>query len=436
MMNAKTEILTRVANREAVLGVIGLGYVGLPLSVSFAQAGIRVVGIDVDERKVGMLNSSQSYVEDVPDSVLVPLVKDGHFRASPDFAELTQVDAIAICLPTPLGETKDPDISFIISATDQIAHYGATGKLVVLESTTYPGTTEEVILPRLASNGDQVGRDFFLAFSPERIDPGRVDYNMFNTPKVIGGVTPDCQEVALALYGTVVEKPVPVSSTAAAEMVKLLENTFRAVNIGLVNEIALMCDKLGLDVWEVVEAAATKPYGFMPFYPGPGLGGHCIPVDPHYLSWKLRTLNYTARFIELAHDVNSHMPDYVVEKVVLALNDDYKPIKGSQVLVLGVAYKPNIGDVRESPAIDVIDLLELRGAAVSYHDPYVDSLVAASTTFRTIALTAEALQQADCVVIVTNHASYDWDFITRHARLIVDSRNAIKGASKARVVRL
>ncbi|MCA9993474.1 MAG: nucleotide sugar dehydrogenase, partial [Anaerolineales bacterium] len=367
MMNAKTEILTRVANREAVLGVIGLGYVGLPLSVSFAQAGIRVVGIDVDERKVSMLNASQSYVEDVPDSVLVPLIQDGHFRASTDFAELTQVDAIAICLPTPLGETKDPDISFIISATDQIAHYGATGKLVVLESTTYPGTTEEVILPRLAHNGDQVGRDFFLAFSPERIDPGRVDYNMFNTPKVIGGVTPDCLEVALALYGTVVHQPVPVSSTATAEMVKLLENTFRAVNIGLVNEIALMCDKLGLDVWEVVGAAATKPYGFMPFYPGPGLGGHCIPVDPHYLSWKLRTLNYTARFIELAHDVNSHMPDYVVEKVALALNDEYKAMKGSSILVLGVAYKPNIGDVRESPAIDVIDLLEERGAVVSYH---------------------------------------------------------------------
>ena len=436
MMNAKTEILTRVANREAVLGVIGLGYVGLPLSVSFAQAGIRVVGIDVDERKVSMLNASQSYVEDVPDSVLVPLIQDGHFRASTDFAELTQVDAIAICLPTPLGETKDPDISFIISATDQIAHYGATGKLVVLESTTYPGTTEEVILPRLAHNGDQVGRDFFLAFSPERIDPGRVDYNMFNTPKVIGGVTPDCLEVALALYGTVVHQPVPVSSTATAEMVKLLENTFRAVNIGLVNEIALMCDKLGLDVWEVVGAAATKPYGFMPFYPGPGLGGHCIPVDPHYLSWKLRTLNYTARFIELAHDVNSHMPDYVVEKVALALNDEYKAMKGSSILVLGVAYKPNIGDVRESPAIDVIDLLEERGAVVSYHDPYVADFVAANTSFHTIELTAQALQQADCVVIVTNHASYDWAFITQHARLIVDSRNAIKGQSPARVVRL
>lgn len=435
-MNKKVEILTKIANRQAKLGVIGLGYVGLPLSISFAQAGIKVIGIDVDTRKVSMLNAGQSYVEDVPDSQLTPLIQDGCFRASTDFADLVQVDAIAICLPTPLGETKDPDISFIINATDNIAHYGATGKLVVLESTTYPGTTEEVILPRLSSNGDQVGRDFFLAFSPERIDPGRTDYNMFNTPKVIGGITPDCLEVALALYSTVVEKPVPVSSTAAAEMVKLLENTFRAVNIGLVNEIALMCDKLGLDVWEVVGAAATKPYGFMPFYPGPGLGGHCIPVDPHYLSWKLRTLNYTARFIELAHDVNSHMPDYVVGKVAMALNDDRKAINGSRVLVLGVAYKPNIGDVRESPAIDVIDLLEERGAEVSYHDPYVQDFVAAGTSFHSIELTAVTLQQADCVVIVTNHASYDWDFITDHAGLIVDSRNAIQGKRKSRIVRL
>jgi len=436
MMNTKEQILTKVANREAKLGVVGLGYVGLPLSVAFAQAGVAVIGIDIDQKKVNMLNSGQSYVEDVPDTDLAPLIKNGCFRASADFADLVLVDAIAICLPTPLGETKDPDISFIINATDQIAHYGATGKLVVLESTTYPGTTEEVILPRLSNNGDQVGRDFFLAFSPERIDPGRTDYNMFNTPKVIGGTTPDCLEVALALYGTVVQNPIPVSSTATAEMVKLLENTFRAVNIGLVNEIALMCDKLGLDVWEVVGAAATKPYGFMPFYPGPGLGGHCIPVDPHYLSWKLRTLNYTARFIELAHDINSHMPDYVVEKVALGLNEDRKAINGSKVLVLGVAYKPNIGDVRESPAIDVIDLLEERGAEVTYHDPYVEKLVAAGISFHSIKLTQEALEQADCVVIVTNHADYDWDFITEHAGLIVDSRNAIKNASKSRVVRL
>ncbi len=436
MKNTKDNLLDKVANREAKLSVIGLGYVGLPLSIAFAQAGIEVIGIDVDARKVSMLNAGQSYVEDVADSQLLPLVQAGSFRASTDFADLMQVDAIAICLPTPLGETKDPDISFIINATDNIAHYGATGKLVILESTTYPGTTEEIILPRLSHNGDQVGRDFFLAFSPERIDPGRTDFNMFNTPKVIGGVTPDCLEVALALYGTVVQHPVPVSSTATAEMVKLLENTFRAVNIGLVNEIALMCDKLGLDVWEVVGAAATKPYGFMPFYPGPGLGGHCIPVDPHYLSWKLRTLNYTARFIELAHDINSHMPDYVVDKVALGLNEARKAVNGSKVLVLGVAYKPNIGDVRESPAIDVIDLLEERGAEVSYHDPYVADFVAAGIAFHSIELTQTALEQADCVVIVTNHADYDWDFITNHAQLIVDSRNAIKGKSKSRVVRL
>ncbi len=436
MINTKENLLDKIANRQAKLSVIGLGYVGLPLSIAFAQAGIEVIGIDVDARKVSMLNAGQSYVEDVADSQLLPLVQAGSFRASTDFADLMQVDAIAICLPTPLGETKDPDISFIINATDNIAHYGATGKLVILESTTYPGTTEEIILPRLSHNGDQVGRDFFLAFSPERIDPGRTDYNMFNTPKVIGGVTPDCLEVALALYGTVVQHPVPVSSTATAEMVKLLENTFRAVNIGLVNEIALMCDKLGLDVWEVVGAAASKPYGFMPFYPGPGLGGHCIPVDPHYLSWKLRTLNYTARFIELAHDINSHMPDYVVDKVALGLNEARKAVNGSKVLVLGVAYKPNIGDVRESPAIDVIDLLEERGAEVSFHDPYVADFVAAGISFHSIELTQTALEQADCVVIVTNHADYDWDFITNHAQLIVDSRNAIKGKSKSRVVRL
>lgn len=436
MINTKENLLDKIANRQAKLSVIGLGYVGLPLSIAFAQAGIEVIGIDVDARKVSMLNAGQSYVEDVADSQLLPLVQAGSFRASTDFADLMQVDAIAICLPTPLGETKDPDISFIINATDNIAHYGATGKLVILESTTYPGTTEEIILPRLSHNGDQVGRDFFLAFSPERIDPGRTDYNMFNTPKVIGGVTPDCLEVALALYGTVVQHPVPVSSTATAEMVKLLENTFRAVNIGLVNEIALMCDKLGLDVWEVVGAAASKPYGFMPFYPGPGLGGHCIPVDPHYLSWKLRTLNYTARFIELAHDINSHMPDYVVDKVALGLNEARKAVNGSKVLVLGVAYKPNIGDVRESPAIDVIDLLEERGAEVSFHDPYVADFVAAGISFHSIELTQTALEQADCVVIVTNHADYDWDFITDHAQLIVDSRNAIKGKSKSRVVRL
>ena len=339
---------------------------------------------------------------------------------------LRPMPSLSVYLP-PLRKTKDPDVSYIISAINSIAQYGSTGKLIVLESTTYPGTTDEVILPRLVGNGDQIGQDVFLAFSPERIDPGRTDYTIHTTPKVIGGVTPDCLAVALALYSTVVNDPVPVSSTATAEMVKLLENTFRAVNIGLVNEVALMCDKLGLNVWEVVHAAASKPYGFMPFYPGPGLGGHCIPVDPHYLSWKLKTLNYTARFIELAAEVNSHMPDYVVSKIVDALNEDCKAVKGSQVLILGVAYKPNVSDVRESPALDIIHLLQDRGAQVTYHDPFVPDLRHEGFDLDAVELTAKGMQTADCVVIVTNHASYNWEQIASQATVIVDTRNAMKG---------
>jgi len=339
-------------------------------------------------------------------------------------------------VPTPLRKTKDPDVSYIISAADSIVTQGGggRGKLIVLESTTYPGTTEELILPRLAENGDQAGRDFFLAFSPERIDPGRTDYTFRTTPKVIGGVTADCLAVALALYGAVVDQLAPVSSTATAEMVKLLENTFRAVNIGLVNEVALMCDKLGLNVWEVVEAAATKPYGFMKFTPGPGLGGHCIPIDPHYLSWKLKTVNYNARFIELAAEVNSHMPEYVVGKVTDALNTERKAVNGSHILILGVAYKPDISDVRESPALDVIHLLQERGATVSYHDPYVADLTHGGFDLRSEALTDATLRQADCVVVVTDHAGYDWKWIGGQAGLIVDSRNAFKGLDPSSLV--
>lgn len=435
-MDKKTELLQRLETRQARLGVVGLGYVGLPLAVAFAQAGFNVVGIDTDADKVTSLNIGQSYIEDVPSSVLQPLIQKGLFHASTSYADLAQVDAISICVPTPLSKTKDPDVSYIIDAADNIARYGGNGKLIVLESTTYPGTTEEVILPRLKNSGDQVGQDFFLAFSPERIDPGRTDYDIHKTPKVIGGVTPACLAVALALYGTVVAKPVPVSSTAAAEMVKLLENTFRAVNIGLVNEVALMCDKLSLNVWEVVEAAATKPYGFMPFYPGPGLGGHCIPIDPHYLSWKLRTLNYTARFIELAAEVNSHMPDYVVGKVADGLNNARKPINGSKILILGVAYKPNVSDVRESPALDILHLLQERGADVSYHDPFVDDLHTEGFSLVSVELTAELLNQIDCVVIVTDHAEYDWSWIGNNAQLLVDTRNALAGFENGRIVRL
>ena len=437
MANLREQLLSKFESREAQVGIVGLGYVGLPLAVAFAEAGFQVVGVDVDAHKVEMLNDGRSYVEDVPDAKLQPFLADGRLQAHTDYAALASVDAISICVPTPLRKSKDPDISFIIDAAECIARYGSAGKLVVLESTTYPGTTEEVILPRLNGNGNVAGKDFFLAFSPERIDPGRSDYTVYTTPKVIGGMTPDCLEVALALYSAIVREPVPVSSPAAAEMVKLLENTFRAVNIGLVNEVALMCDKLGLDVWEIVEAAATKPYGFMPFHPGPGLGGHCIPVDPHYLSWKLRTLNYTARFIELADDVNRHMPDHVVGKVGEALNSDRKAINGSKILLLGVAYKPNVSDMRESPAIDIIKLLQERGAVVSYHDPHVPDLGDEGLPLQSVALSEATLSGVDCVVVVTHHETCDWHFVADHAALVVDTRNALRGVSgPARVVRL
>lgn len=432
----KESLLSKIESRELDLAIIGLGYVGLPLAVAFAEAGFRVTGIDISADKVTSINRGQSYVEDVASDTLQPLVKAGMLRASKDYADLTNADAIIICVPTPLNKTRDPDISYIIAATEEIVRFGSSGKLMVLESTTYPGTTEEIILPRLTSNGDQVGRDFFLAFSPERIDPGRSDYVVSNTPKVVGGITKDCLDVAVALYGCVVDKPVPVSNTATAEMVKLLENTFRAVNIGLVNEMALMCDKLGLDVWEVVEAAATKPYGYMPFYPGPGLGGHCIPIDPHYLSWKLRTLNYTARFIELASEVNSHMPDHVVNKVTDALNGAAKPVNGSKILILGVAYKANVGDVRESPALDVIHLLESRGSTVCYHDPFVSDLDVSQVPAKRVELTAEVVREADCVIVITDHDGYDWSWIRKNAQLIVDTRNVIKGQPNDHIVRL
>lgn len=437
IMTLKTKLLDKIASREALIGIVGMGYVGLPLAVALAQKGFRVLGIDVDENKVASLNNGNSYVEDVADAVLRPLTKQGLIRASSDYADLADVDAISICVPTPLRKTKDPDISYIIYAADHIAKHGGTGKLIVLESTTYPGTTEEIILPRLSNNGDTVGEDFFLAFSPERIDPGRTDYDVWTTPKVIGGVTSDCLEVSLALYGTIVKEPIPISSTGAAEMVKLLENTFRAVNIGLVNEVAVMCDKLGLNVWEIVDAAATKPYGFMKFTPGPGVGGHCIPLDPHYLSWKLKTLNYNARFIELASEINSDMPAYVVQKTASALNNDKKAVNGSDVLVLGVAYKPNVGDVRESPALDVIHLLQEQGANVSYHDPYVTDLHEEGLVCARVELTESTLRAADCVIVITNHKVYDWAWVAEHAGLIVDTRNAVGDVGgNGRVVRL
>src|SRR5689334_12257445 len=370
----KDQLLNRLSDHTAKIGIIGLGYVGLPLAVAFAEAGYYVTGLDVSTDKVSQLNDGVSYIPDIPTAQLEPLVKSGHLRATTNYDDLNQIDAVSICVPTPLRKTKDPDMSYVISAADQITRVSHPGMLIVLESTTYPGTTDEILAPRLTEKGLTIGEDVFVAFSPERIDPGNKKYGVRNTPKVVGGMTPDCKEVACLYYGTVADQVVPVSSPVAAEMVKLLENTFRAVNIGLVNEMALMCNRLNVDVWEVIRAASSKPFGFMPFYPGPGIGGHCIPIDPLYLSWKLKTLNYTARFIELASEVNTHMPIHVMDRVVDALNDDCKSLRGSKVAVLGVAYKRDVDDLRESPALDVIQLLEEKGADVSYYDPYVASI--------------------------------------------------------------
>jgi UDP-N-acetyl-D-glucosamine dehydrogenase len=434
----RTQMLERLSTRSAVIGVVGLGYVGLPLAVEFAEQGFRVIGLDVTRAKVDQLNRGESYIPDIPTERLQPLVTSGKLSATTDIQDLRIADTVSICVPTPLRKTKDPDMSYVIQSVDAVAQICHDGMLVVLESTTYPGTTEEIVVPKLASLGFTAGENVFIAFSPERIDPGNPRYGVRNTPKVVGGVTAACTEVAAALYGTAVETVVPVSTPTAAEMVKLLENTFRAVNIGLVNEMALMCDKLGVDVWEVIRAAASKPFGFMPFYPGPGLGGHCIPVDPHYLSWKLKTLNYNARFIELASEINTNMPLYVVEKVVEGLNDDSRSVRGARIVVLGVAYKRDVDDVRESPALDVISLLEKRGGHVSYHDPYIPSVrLEGETMMQSVPLTDELLESADCVVIVTDHSAFDWQHIADHSKLIVDTRNAINShKGRARVVPL
>ena len=419
------------------MGVIGMGYVGLPLAVEFARAGFSVLGIDTDASKVAALTAGKSYIPDVRVDALRGLVAEGKLAASQDYEAIAELDAISICVPTPLRKTRDPDMSYVVSAAEQIGEHLRPGMLIVLESTTYPGTTTEVLLPRMLSNGYTAGEDIFVAFSPERIDPANPTYGVRNTPKVIGGVTPACTEVAVALYATVVEQVVPVSSTQAAEMVKLLENTFRAVNIGLINEITIMCDKLGVDVWEVIAAAKTKPFGYMPFYPGPGLGGHCIPIDPLYLSWKLKTLNFNARFIDLADEINTNMPRYVVSKVTEALNEDSKPVRGSQILVLGVAYKPDVDDVRESPAIDIIQLLQQQGAAVSFHDPHVADLRFDDIEMRSVEYGVATVASADCVLIVTDHSAYDWAEILDNAQLVVDTRNATAALhGRARIVTL
>jgi UDP-N-acetyl-D-glucosamine dehydrogenase len=418
-------LLAKAKDRSALFGIVGLGYVGLPLAMELVRAGYRVVGFDVSQRVVDNLNAGRSHVQDVPSSEIAAAVKDKKLSATTDLSRLAEPDAISIAVPTPLSKTKDPDVSYVIAATDSIKKTLRRGQLVILESTTYPGTTRELMLPALESTGLKVGEDFFLAFSPERVDPGNPKYGTRNTPKVVGGITPNCLEVTMALYQPSIERLVPVSSTEAAELVKILENTFRSVNIGLVNEMAIVCDKLGVDVWEVIDAAATKPFGFMKFTPGPGVGGHCIPLDPHYLAWKMRTLNYRTRFIELAGEINAEMPEYWVARVADRLNDQGKAVRRSKVLVVGVAYKKDIDDIRESPALDVIRLLEQRGAVVSFHDPHVARLHEDGVELTSVPLSAEALRAADCVVIVTDHSSIDYGLIAREAKLVVDTRHAL-----------
>ena len=417
--------------RTARAGVIGLGYVGLPLAVEFARAGLRTTGIDLDARKVDAVNQGTSYIPDVPTADLARLVAEHTLAATTDFSVIAELDTINICVPTPLRKTKDPDMSYIVSAVEQIAAYLHPGMLIVLESTTYPGTTEELVKPMLEAGGLKAGVDFFLAFSPERVDPGNPMFNTHNVPKVVGGLGSESTELAATLYGAAIQTIVRVSSPQAAEMVKLLENTFRMVNIGLVNEIALMCDRLGLDVWEVVQAAATKPFGFMPFYPGPGLGGHCIPIDPFYLSWKAKQTGFDPRFIELAGQINGAMPHFVADKIADALNRHRKSINGSTVLVLGVAYKRDIDDMRESPSLDVMALLHQKGAKVRYADPYVPALSGRAwhggIDLATEALTPDAIAAADCVAILTEHRTVDYDMVLRSAKLVVDTRNAIAG---------
>src|SRR5580704_1953727 len=425
----------KIRNRTARVGIIGLGYVGLPLAMEFAKAGFSVTGIDIQESKVARLNQGESYVQDVATDTVKKWVSEGKFRATSDFSAILGLDTINIAVPTPLRKTKDPDMSHVVSACQQTARYLGPGKLVILESTTYPGTTDELVLPMLEASGGKVGEDFFLCFSPERVDPGNAQYHTANIPKVVGGITDACTKLGALFYEQALEKVVPVSSTRVAEMVKLLENTFRMINIGLVNEMALMCDRMGINVWEVIDAAATKPFGFMPFYPGPGLGGHCIPIDPFYLSWKTKQAGIEARFIELAGYINGQMPHFVVDKIQNALNDHSKPVKGSHIHILGVAYKRDIDDVRESPALDIILLLERRGARVTYSDPFVPNLRLDGHE-----LTAEdpnaMASEADCVVIVTDHAKFDYPSIVKNARLIVDTRNALKNHPSPKVVRL
>jgi UDP-N-acetyl-D-glucosamine dehydrogenase len=424
-MDVASELIGKAERREALFGIVGLGYVGLPLAMELASAGYRVLGIDILGRVVSGLNAGHSHVKDVSDAQVREARAAGRFEATTDMARMGEPDAVSICVPTPLSKFKDPDVSYIVAATDSVQKTLRRGQAIILESTTYPGTTREILQPALESTGLTVGTDFFLAFSPERVDPGNAVWQTHNTPKVVGGITENCTRVACALYQPAIERLVPVSTTEAAELVKLLENTFRSVNIGLVNEMAIVCDKLGVDVWEVIEAAATKPFGFMKFLPGPGLGGHCIPVDPHYLAWKMRGLNYKTRFIDLAGELNTEMPLFWVRKVSQALNLQGKAVRGAAVLVLGVAYKRDIDDIRESPGLDIIRLLEDQGARVVYSDPHVPCFSENGHEYRSVPLDAQTVAAADCVMIVTDHTGVDYRMIGRNAKLVVDTRNAM-----------
>ncbi len=438
MESDPSKLREKIQTRSAKVAVVGLGYVGLPLAVELGKAGFEVTGVDTSPEKVSRLDAGNSDVQGVPDFEVAGMKAVGKFKITMDFTVIDQMDVIVVCVPTPLNKTRDPDVSFIMNAFEEIHARFHPDKLVILESTTYPGTTYELVLPLLEGKGLKAGEDFFLAFSPERVDPGNQVHTLKNTPKVVGGITPACTEMGVLFYTQFISEVVPVSSSQAAEMVKMLENTFRSVNIALVNEVALMCDRLGINVWEVIDAAATKPFGFLPFYPGPGLGGHCIPVDPHFLAWKLRGLNFNSRFIELASEVTRGMPAYVVSKVGDALNRFERSLKGSSILVLGVTYKPDVADIRESPALEVIEILMKKGVNISFHDPYIDEITVDGELLRSVSLDKKTIASSDCVVIVTNHSMHDYSWLVTHARCIVDTRNATKGVSdgEGKIVKL
>lgn len=435
MSKLSENLAQKIKSHSAQVGVVGLGYVGLPLVVEFAEAGFTVTGIDLDQRKVDMINRGESYIQDIPTATLKHLFDLGRIKATTDFSVVKDLDTINICVPTPLGKSKEPDMSYIVKSCESLVKHFVPGKLVILESTTYPGTTDELMLPIFEKGGLKVGEDFFMCFSPERVDPGNPKYQTKNIPKVVGGITPACTELGALFYAQALDTVVPVGSTRSAEMVKLLENTFRMINIGMVNEIARMCDRMNINVWEVIDAAATKPFGFMPFYPGPGLGGHCIPIDPFYLSWKSKQAGFEARFIELAGSINGDMPNFVVAKIQGALNDKCKSVKGSRIHVMGVAYKRDIYDVRESPALDVIHLLQELGANVSYSDPWIPKIDHEPVTM-TATDEACGVKEADCVVIITDHKKFDYAALVKNASVIVDTRNALKGIQSSNIVRL